>query len=430
MIKKLKVVWICDFSNSNIRSKLPLSPHYDYGDRVPWVSQMINQFKSFPDIELHVISTHKGLKKSIFAFHFENINYYFFRYPFVIFKTKSMQLWVSRLNKVFLFLPNMVLIKRIFNNYIHFTPDIINLIGSEQPHYSPGVLAIKHIPVLITVQGIYSDPEYLKTIRVDRIRYYFERKIIRNNKYYVIGAPFFSDLILKLRKDAVFFWNFLPRDMPEISSDSIHKEFDFVFFSRIIPVKGIEDLIDAMSLVKKAKPSVSLLVMGPVDTGFLSFLEAKVKDLDLGSNITFLGYQSTMEELHRQASKARFYVLPARQEALAGSVIESMYLGLPVVTTNVGGLPYLNKDGETVLMTEPNDINGFASNMIRLLQEPELAERLIPAARAFVVKEFNHFVLCRKFVAQYQSVIDHYHKGKQIDKRLLFNSSNTSIEIQ
>jgi len=86
MIKKLKVVWICDFSNSNIRSKLPLSPHYDYGDRVPWVSQMINQFKSFPDIELHVISTHKGLKKSIFAFHFENINYYFFRYPFVIFK--------------------------------------------------------------------------------------------------------------------------------------------------------------------------------------------------------------------------------------------------------------------------------------------------------------------------------------------------------
>jgi glycosyltransferase involved in cell wall biosynthesis len=97
-----------------------------------------------------------------------------------------------------------------------------------------------------------------------------------------------------------------------------------------------------------------------------------------------------------------------------------MYMGLPVVTTNVGGLPYLNKDGETVLMTEPYNINAFAGNMIRLLQEPDLGERLIPAARAFVEKEFNHFILCRKFVAQYQLVIDNYHTGKHISQDFLY----------
>lgn len=424
MNNKLKVVWICHFSNSNIRSRLPLSLHYEYGDYSPWVTQMINQFKNFKDIELHVISAHHGLIRNIITLHYDNIDYYFYRHPFAIFRSRSLQLWVSRLHKSIFFLPDRYKIKRIFNNHINFTPDIIHLIGFENPQYSPGILTIKSIPVLITVQGIYSDPDAFKNEKKDRIRSYLEKKIIRRHKYYTIGASFFSELIRIYRKDAIFFWNFFPRDIPKITSDSVRKEYDFVFFSRITQLKGIEDLIDAMALVKEVKPNVSLLVMGLGDSSFLRFLESKARDLDLGSNITFLGFQSTMKELHRQALKARFYVLPTRLEGLAGSVLESMYMGLPVVTTNVGGLPYLNKDGETVLMTEPYNINAFAKNMIRLLQEPDLAERLIPAAKAFVEKEFNHYNLCRKFVAQYHSVIDHYLTGKQIDQDLLYNPTN------
>lgn len=421
---KLKVVWICHFSNSIIRSKLPLSLHYEYGDYVPWVTQMINQFKYFDDIELNVISAHEGLIKNIFTFQYDNVNYYFYRHPFALFKSKSMQLWVHRLNKLIFYLPDRYVIKRILKKYINSTPDIINLIGCEQPHYSPGILTIKHMPVLITVQGIYSDPEFLKNEKINRIRSYLERKVIINNKYYCIGASFHSELIQRYRKDAIFFWNFFPRDKPNIPAKTTQKEYDFVFFSRIVREKGIEDLIDAMVLVKKAKPNVSLLIMGRGDPRYMIYLEDKVKKLDLDSNITFLGYQKTMKELHIHASKARFYVLPAQFEALAGSILESMYIGLPVVTTNAGGLPYLNKDGETVLMSEPHDINAFARNMIRLLHEPDLAERLIPAARAFVEIEFNHYILCRKFVTQYHSLIDHYRTGKQIDQSLLFSPKN------
>lgn len=419
---KLKVVWICHFSNNFIRNKLPLSPYYSYSDFAPWVTQMINQFKNFNDIDLHIIAPHIGLEKRIVTLKAENISYYFYRNPFSVFKSKFLQKWSFRFNKLFLFKPNRYLAKKIFNNYLNFKPDIINLIGFENPSYSPCILDIKNIPVLISVQGIYSNPERFKNQKEDLIKSYLERSIIRKYKYYCIGASFFSELIHRDRKnDALFLWNFFPRDIPEIAIQPIKKEYDFVFFARITQVKGIEDLIDSMVFVKMVKPDVSLLIMGEGDPIFVSFLKEKITHLGMDNNVTFLGEQKSISELHKLALKARFYVLPTRLEGLAGSVLECMYMGMPVATTNAGGQPYLNKDGETVLMSNPLDKEAFANNMIRLLNEPELSERLITAAKTFVENEFDHFKICRKFVQQYMAVINHYSKGQDIPLELLFN---------
>jgi glycosyltransferase involved in cell wall biosynthesis len=420
MKNKLKILWICQFSNPFIRSQLPLSEYYNHIDYSQWITQMINQFKNFNDIELHIISSHSGLKTKEYTFQCENVHYYFFRDSIAVFKSKFLQKWGFRLNKILLYKPDRYSVKRLIKKHIQFTPDIVNLIGFENPVVAPGILNIKNIPKLITVQGIYSNPERFKNQKEDKIKSFLERSVIKRNKYYCIGASFFSELILRDRKDAIFLGNFFPRDIPEMPTDQIQKEYDFVFFARVTQVKGIEDLIEAMALVKQVKADVSLIVMGAGDLSYISFLKEKTSDLGLNSNITFLGEQKTMVELHKQALKARFYVLPTRLEGLAGSVLECMYMGLPVVTTNAGGMPYLNKDDETVLMTNPFDVPAFANNMIRLVKEPELGDQLIVAARAFVEKEFNHHKICRKFVEQYHAVINHYHSGEDIPHELLF----------
>jgi len=423
---KLKLVWICQFSNSNIRSKLPLSSHYDYTDRAPWITQMINQFKKFEDVELYIISPHSGLLKRINSFSDENVNYCFYRIPLLIFKSKYLQLWGFRFNKLMMFNTNRYLVHRILNKHLKFKPDIINLIGFENPSYSASILDIKHVPVLITVQGIYSNPARFKNEKEDLIRSYLEKRIIRSNKYYCISVPFFSELISRNRKDAVFFWNFFPRDIAIYSSEDILKEYDFVFFARITQVKGVEDLIDAMTIVKKVKSDVSLLIIGSGDPKYINFIKDKSHNLGLDENITFLGELKTIIEVHRQALRARFCVLPSRLEGLPGTVLESMYMRLPVVTTNAGGLPYLNKDTETVLMTAPGDIPAFAENMIRLLREEELCERLISSAREFVNKEFDHFKICRKFVEIYMAVINHCQNGTDIPQELLYKSQSSN----
>jgi glycosyltransferase involved in cell wall biosynthesis len=63
------------------------------------------------------------------------------------------------------------------------------------------------------------------------------------------------------------------------------------------------------------------------------------------------------------------------------SVIEAMALGLPVVTTNVGGVPFLVDDEENGLLVPPNQVDEFVKAVERLIETPELAERIAKNAR-------------------------------------------------
>ena len=107
--------------------------------------------------------------------------------------------------------------------------------------------------------------------------------------------------------------------------------------------------------------------------------------------------------------------------------MESIFLGLPVVTCSTGGIPYLNKDGETVLISEPGDIDALAINMKRLLFDPELSTRLSKNALAFVMKEFDSRTTAQRFVNQYKAIILHYWDKQPIDEALLFDKKSYEI---
>ena len=70
------------------------------------------------------------------------------------------------------------------------------------------------------------------------------------------------------------------------------------------------------------------------------------------------------------------------------SVIEAMALGLPVVSTNVGGIPYLISNEENGLLVEPGDAEAMANAIIRLIENPELAENLSNKGR-LKAEKFN-----------------------------------------
>jgi len=170
-----------------------------------------------------------------------------------------------------------------------------------------------------------------------------------------------------------------------------------------------------------------LNIVGSCANEYKTFLLNKISDLNLGTNIIFTDYFPNHADMHQHVVQARYALLPVKLDIIPGSVVEAIYLDLPVVTYKTTGTPYLNRDGESVLLCDIGDIEGLSKNMRALLDSPPLAEKLRKNARAFAESEFDNAVSAKRLVSNYRTVIDHYHRNIPIPQEQLFDINEFPI---
>ena len=431
-MNRLKVVWICHFSNKEIRERLPLSKNRSitffkkivgkkqttYSDFAPWITNLIKEFEKFDNVEIHVISPHHGLVSPMSQFSIRGINYHFFNaeFPFVLLKRI-----IRFLTKVKpkLFLISRFIVKRIIKQ---IKPDIVNLIGTENPYYSITSLDIKDIPVFVSAQTVYTNPKRLVYAEsADKFRWDLELKIHKKEKYFGCGGRMHRDLVLVNNPEAIIFKMFFPIQTPKFILQQ-DKRYDFVFFAAgVAKKKGIEDAIDALAIVKKKYPGITLDIVGRTNDDYKNILLEKIKINKLNKNIVFHDYFSVHSDMHQHITSAKCALLPIKLDVISSAVIEAVFLDLPVITYKTTGTPYLNSEKQSVLISEIDDINALAENMLKLLTNSDLALDLRTNAKEFVTKKFNNTTSAKRLLADYYAVIEHYHDGTPIPKELLFD---------
>lgn len=428
--RKLRIAWICHFSNEMVRGTLALEKSDGYGDFAPWITNVIEGMKKRSDIELHVISPHKGLIHNTQSFAKDGINYHFYR-PFSGFMAKRSGLKAVRMfgvllnkalpiNKWFFFPINSLHVVL----FVHrIKPDLVNLMGAENVYFTTSSLWVKRlfkIPILVTIQGIYSNPmrfnEFQKALP---LHIKLERRIHREMSYFGIFPQFFAGLIKRDNTNAVLmFQHFLADLSTEIPKES-EKKFDFAYFGRVADVKGVDKIIEAVHIMNKRGINTTLIVIGAPEHTYQKHLEDCVRKWGLEKQVTFTGRLSTLKEVHATARKAKVSVISSRFDNLPGTVVESVLMGQPVCATSVGAIPYLNKKGETILLSEFGDVEALADNMLRLLNDPEFAKQLTDKCRNFILTEFEEGAVVEKWIKQYHAVIRHYWKNEPIPRDLL-----------
>jgi len=438
MSNTIKVAWICHFSNAEVRKRLPLSNRYIfnflkklfgkkrktvYADFAPWINDLIKEFEMFNDVELHVIAPHKGLKPFKHEFVYKDIHYHFFKPELPLYLSKMANIILKNRNKRFCL--SRLLVKALIKK---IKPDIVNLIGTENPYYSITGLDIDNIPVFVSAQTVYSNPlRKIHSDSCDDFIWNLELKLHKKFRYFGCSGRMHRDLILKNNPEAIIFKMFFPKQKPP-QVNKVPKEFDFVFFSSgVSKKKGIEDALDALAIVKKQKPNVKLNVSGRCAHAYKNYLLAKIAKLNIQDNVFFNDYFPVHADMYQHLKRSAFALLPIKLDVIPGTVIESILLDLPVVTYKTTGTPYLNKDGEAVLLSEIDDVQALAKNMITLLNSPELAEKLKRNARKFVEKEFDNAILARRLVSDYKAVIEHNIHNKPIPKELLFSTDEFPV---
>jgi len=432
-ISKIKVVWLCHFSNKQTRERLPLSKNryfykfikkitrrearnIGYRDFAPWVINLINEFEKLDGIELHIISPQTGLRAITSEFEINGVFYHFYNPDFTLFLSgifKSVKLWLK-------LQPSSNIVKWFIRK---INPDIINLIGAENHYHSCVVLDIKNIPIYVSCQTVYTNPNrvnYDPDAKKSK-NWNIEILIHKKEKYFGCMGRMHRDLLIKNNPNAIVFKMFFPFQRPGKVAE-VEKEYDFVCFAAGHGgSKGTEDAIKAIALVKKRKLNVTLNIVGRCSNQVKQELDLLISTLNLEQNVIFHGYFPVHADMHQHIKKSRVAVLPVKMDVIPSTIIESILLNIPVVTYKTTGTPYLNKDGEAILIANIGDTENFAENMLRILESEDLQKKLKTNARKIVEKEFDNNTSAIRLVRNYQSVIDHYNNKTPIPKELLFD---------
>ena len=142
------------------------------------------------------------------------------------------------------------------------------------------------------------------------------------------------------------------------------------------PIYDNETAIIALALVQKVRREARLTIAG---TGpEQAALRRRVEQLGLADTVHFAGRldRDAMAALYRDAD---IVLNPSTVDNMPNSVLEALASGVPVVSTNVGGVPYIVKDGTSALLVPPRDPQAMATAVLRLLDNPALAKSLVRA---------------------------------------------------
>ena len=133
-------------------------------------------------------------------------------------------------------------------------------------------------------------------------------------------------------------------------------------------VKRVDDVIRVFEKVYKEIPC-KLLLIG--DGPERQHTEELCRDIGLCHEVRFLGKQDAVEEL---LAVADLFILPSASESFGLAALEAMACEVPVISSNIGGIPEVNIDGKTGFLSSLGDIDDMAKNAITLLKDEEKLE--------------------------------------------------------
>ncbi|GEM_PF-3375209 len=400
MSNKIKIAWICEFSSEFIQNHLPLwkkTPPYG-----AWISTTLEGFKNSAEFEIHVISPHQYLKKD-YSFEAEGVFYHFFSagIPFI------KRTWPPFFNL------------DLFTNYYFYTrkigkligkikPALINLHGAEVPRHSSSVLELyQKYPVLVSIQGFISLDVYGQNDSLKKKRIQVESEIIQKCSYF--GGDADSKLLIKKMRNTGFeYYNYyypIGSHIEKFAALAIPKEFDLLFWGRIVKDKGAEDFLELVSKLKANFPYIKACYIGPVGSSYFEFLKEEAVKLGCEKNILFKGFIRSDEELYTMVLKARILVTPTYNDRFPTVIREAVCLRLNVISYNTGSIPQFNNGEERILITKKGDIEKLAAHAEKLMTDHPYFNELSAKAYQHGVDEFSVTCNCDKMMSAYREIL-------------------------
>lgn len=180
-----------------------------------------------------------------------------------------------------------------------------------------------------------------------------------------------------------------------------NKTFTLIFLSRIHPKKGLEYLFEAISYLKEP---IVLKIAGTGEEHYINKLQEYSRALGVDHLIEWVGWKSR-EDKYKELANSDLFVLTSFNENFANVVIESLYVGTPVLVTDTVGLASFVDENNIGWVTkfEPNAI---AESLKLAMVDSSKRYFVNSSGRTIVLNNFSRSILVKKYLEQYNLICD------------------------
>lgn len=167
-----------------------------------------------------------------------------------------------------------------------------------------------------------------------------------------------------------------------------------IHISNLRPVKQVDAVVHVFASIRE-RIAARLLIVG--EGPELNRAERLIEQLGVAADVELVGEAQDVVGL---LSVSDLFLLPSLQESFGLSALEAMACGVPVVASNVGGLPEVVIDGVTGFLHSPDDVQGMADSAVAILSHPEIHARMAAAGTRLVRERFS----ADRIVPQYEAL--------------------------
>ena len=238
------------------------------------------------------------------------------------------------------------------------------------------IAKLRQVPVVVNYRGGEADTFLAKSARSVRLT-------MRQASVLIVPSGFLKAVFNRFEMSVTIVPNII--DIARFSNLAPHRASrrHLLVPRNLEPIYDNETAIRAFSIVHRSYPDATLTIAG---SGPLAEpLSAMAQNLGLADSVIFAGRldRDAMAKAYRAADIA---INPSLVDNMPNSVLEAMASGVPVVSTNVGGVPFIVKDEHSALLVPPKSPEEMAKAILRLINDSALSDKLLDNGLADVKK--------------------------------------------
>lgn len=350
-------------------------------------SYLVSSLCKIPEVELHVLSFRLGIQSTTIKNEPNLVRYYL---PF------------SRLGTITGFAKDQAVLNACL---AQIQPHVVHSQGGGHD----GIVARRSgYPTVITIHGIGTqEANYLTNLRRrfrTRIQGWMSNYYcIRQASHTIVISPYVASHFGTALKGQQYL---IPNPIHEQFFGVVRREVRgrILFAGRLYALKGVKDLLQAVSKLSLPDKPMVVLAGSTADRQYVDELKNEASRLNMSQNVDFRGILTT-EELLLELSRSTCLVLPSYQETAPMVIQESMAAGLPVVASDVGGIPYQITDGQNGLLFPSGDVCKLTDCLNSMLTNDNLRLRFSHASRSQAEKEYRASSVAEQTLDVYKEII-------------------------